>query len=68
MSTTAERPSPSYQVVVNQRGQYSIWPLGHPPPAGWRAAPASGTREVCLAYIEETWSSLVPLVLTSEPS
>jgi MbtH protein len=49
------------QVVVNDEEQYSIWPAHKSPPAGWRGVGHEGTREVCLAYIEEVWTDMRPL-------
>ncbi|MFD0531302.1 MbtH family NRPS accessory protein [Kitasatospora arboriphila] len=32
-------------------------------PAGWTAEGVSGTREACLAHIEEIWTDMRPLSL-----
>lgn len=56
-----EAPEAAYRVVVNARGQHSLWPAARPLPAGWQAAGVAGSRERCLAHIEETWTSLVPV-------
>jgi uncharacterized protein YbdZ (MbtH family) len=42
-------------VVVNDLGQYSIWPMEQATPEGWRSAGFSGPRGDCLAHIEEIW-------------
>ncbi|GAB3887249.1 MbtH family NRPS accessory protein [Kibdelosporangium lantanae] len=47
-------------VVVNDEDQYSIWPAGEPCPAGWRRTGTTGTREACLAVIEDTWRDMRP--------
>jgi MbtH protein len=52
-----------FQVVVNHEGQYSIWPSDREPPAGWSYVGRVGTREECLAYIEEIWTDMRPLSL-----
>jgi MbtH protein len=52
-----------YTVVVNDEEQYSIWPLGSPPPAGWREVGRSGSKADCLAYVEEVWTDLRPASL-----
>jgi MbtH protein len=44
--------APSYQVVVNNEEQYTIWPDGLELPVGWCEVGVSGAREICLAYIE----------------
>jgi MbtH protein len=56
MSTEQDDKTKLFQVVVNQHGQYSIWPAGRPVPDGWHAASGLETRERCLAYIEEHWN------------
>ncbi len=49
-----------YEVVVNDRGQYSIWPAGQEPPAGWRPVGVRGEKEACLRHIDEVWTDLRP--------
>ena len=53
----------SFRVVVNHEEQYSLWPAGREVPPGWRDAGKQGTREECLAYIEEVWTDMRPLSL-----
>lgn len=55
--------SDEYKVVVNQEEQYSIWPAGRDNPAGWSDGGRSGSKEDCLAYIEEVWTDMRPLSL-----
>jgi MbtH protein len=52
-----------YLVVINIEEQYSIWPLNRPLPAGWSQAGPSGTKEECLAHIEQVWTDMRPLSL-----
>ena len=52
-----------YTVVVNHEEQYSIWPADRELPPGWNEAGRRGTREECLAYIEEGWTDMRPLSL-----
>jgi MbtH protein len=49
-----------YRVVVNAEEQYSIWFADRPLPSGWDDAGTSGTREECLAHIDEVWTDLTP--------
>ena len=49
-----------FDVVVNDRGQYSIWPTYHAVPAGWEAVGVRGDRQTCLDHIEEVWTDLRP--------
>jgi MbtH protein len=52
-----------FTVVVNHEEQYSVWPVDRPVPAGWREAGFTGTREECLAHIDEVWTDMRPLSL-----
>jgi len=52
-----------YKVVVNHDEQYSIWPADRTIPLGWSDAGKEGTKQECLAYIEEVWTDLRPLSL-----
>jgi MbtH protein len=52
-----------YKVVVNHEEQYSIWPANRENALGWNDAGKSGTKQECLAYIEEVWTDMRPLSL-----
>ena len=52
-----------YSVVVNDEEQYSIWPDGRDVPAGWREAGFAGTKDECLAHVDEVWTDMRPLSL-----
>jgi MbtH protein len=52
-----------YKVVVNHEEQYSIWPQDREAPAGWRELDKQGTKDECLAYIEQVWTDMRPLSL-----
>ncbi|PWI42763.1 MbtH family NRPS accessory protein [Streptomyces sp. ICBB 8177] len=52
---------PPYAAVVNDEGQYSLWPVWRPLPAGWRDTGVHGEREECLAHIERVWTDMRPL-------
>jgi MbtH protein len=52
-----------YTVVRNHEEQYSIWWADRDIPEGWRSVGHSGTREQCLAHIEEVWTDMRPLSL-----
>lgn len=58
-----EQQSHPYKVVLNHEEQYSIWPAGRENAAGWRDEGTTGTREECLAHIEEVWTDMRPLSL-----
>jgi MbtH protein len=52
-----------HKVVVNEEGQYSLWFADRENPAGWADAGKSGTKEECLAFVEEVWTDMRPLSL-----
>jgi MbtH protein len=52
-----------YRVVINDEGQYSIWPAERSNPLGWNDAGKSGRKDECLAYIKEVWTDMRPLSL-----
>jgi MbtH protein len=49
-----------YRVVVNDEEQHSIWPADRALPLGWTAEGTVGTREECLADIDEVWTDITP--------
>ncbi|MET8234751.1 MbtH family NRPS accessory protein [Micromonospora sp. NPDC005298] len=53
----------SYRVVLNDEEQYSVWWTDRDLPAGWRAEGTEGTRDECLARIDEIWTDMRPLSL-----
>jgi len=53
----------SYRVVLNDEEQYSVWWTDRNLPAGWRAEGTEGTRDECLARIDEIWTDMRPLSL-----
>jgi MbtH protein len=60
MTNPFEDSDQSYLVLVNDEGQYSLWPTFAEVPAGWRVAHGSSSRESCLKYIEENWIDMRP--------
>jgi MbtH protein len=54
----------SFVVLINEEGQYSIWPPAKPVPEGWSlVSPTSSPKSVCLAYISTNWTDMRPLSL-----
>lgn len=53
----------AYMVVLNDEEQYSVWWADRALPAGWRASGFEGTKEACLAHIDEIWTDMRPLSL-----
>jgi MbtH protein len=56
----ADSDGTTYQVVINDEEQYSVWPAERALPAGWRAAGTTGTRDTCLAWIDDNWTDMRP--------
>jgi MbtH protein len=59
------RDTITYKVVVNHEGQYSIWFADRENPSGWSDVGKSGTKDECLAFVEEVWTDMRPLSLRS---
>lgn len=60
MTNPFEDNDGSYLVLINDEGQYSLWPSFAEIPAGWSVAKAEDTRQACLDYIEENWTDMRP--------
>jgi MbtH protein len=50
----------TFLALVNDEGQYSLWPAFADVPAGWTVALAESSRQECLAFIEERWTDMRP--------
>jgi MbtH protein len=50
----------SFVVLVNDEGQYSLWPSFMHVPAGWTVVVEETDRATCLDYIEATWTDMRP--------
>jgi MbtH protein len=66
MSTSLSQSEAMYEVVVNQEGQYSIWPVNKAAPKGWTMVGKQGSKEACLAFISEVWTDMRPLSLYTQ--
>ena len=61
MSTNPfENDDALYHVLVNDEGQYSLWPNYAPVPAGWKQVLSDASRSDALAYVEENWTDMRP--------
>jgi MbtH protein len=59
----SDEQAETFMVVLNDEEQYSIWPAHRDLPAGWRSEGTRGSREECLARIDEVWTDMRPLSL-----
>ncbi|MFE7619108.1 MbtH family protein [Streptomyces sp. NPDC057496] len=50
----------TFHVLVNDEGQYSLWPNFVEVPAGWRTVVKDRPRQECLDHIEENWTDMRP--------
>jgi len=55
-----------FLVLVNDEGQYSLWPSFKEVPGGWTTVGPRGARATCLAYIEESWTDMRPKSLREQ--
>lgn len=55
-----EDPEGVYLALINDEGQYSLWPAWSEIPAGWTVAFGEGPRQACLEYIETNWTDMRP--------
>lgn len=45
----------SFRVLVNDLGQYSLWPASVPTPEGWRESVGPADRATCLHHVTTHW-------------
>ncbi len=50
----------TFDVVINDEEQYSLWAADRQLPQGWRKTGFSGSREACLEHIETVWTDMRP--------
>jgi uncharacterized protein YbdZ (MbtH family) len=49
-----------FYALINDEGQYSLWPTFAQVPAGWTAVHGPATRKEALEHIETHWSDMRP--------
>ena len=55
-----EDPDARYYALVNDEGQYSLWPVFAAVPGGWTVEFGEGGRQECLDFIETNWTDMRP--------
>ncbi|MFI9450700.1 MbtH family protein [Amycolatopsis sp. NPDC052450] len=50
----------TYQVLINDEEQYSLWPSEKEIPEGWRATGHRGSRQECMDHVDEVWTDMRP--------
>jgi MbtH protein len=56
----------TFYALVNDEGQYSLWPTFAEVPAGWEIVHGADSREACLDFIEKNWIDMRPKSLIAE--
>ncbi|GAB3580434.1 MbtH family protein [Amycolatopsis endophytica] len=57
-----------FYALVNDEGQYSLWPTFAEVPSGWRIVFGEDSRQACLDHIETNWTDLRPRSLVESES
>lgn len=52
-----------FKVLVNEEGQFSLWPANKQSPSGWQETSFTGTKTECSNYVDEHWKDMRPLSL-----
>jgi len=58
--------SGEFYALINDEGQYSLWPTFAEVPAGWTAVHGPAPRQEVLEHIETNWSDMRPRSLVAE--
>ena len=58
MTNPFENDNYTYKVLINEEGQYSLWPVFLDVPIGWNVVHEEASRHDCLQYVENTWTDL----------
>jgi MbtH protein len=60
MTNPFEDENGTYVVLINDEGQYSLWPEFIDVPAGWTTVHEPASRQTCLDYINQNWTDMRP--------
>jgi MbtH protein len=60
MTNPFEDENGVFHVLINEEGQYSLWPSFKEVPLGWTIAHKSDTRAACLEFVEQNWKDMRP--------
>jgi MbtH protein len=66
MTNPFEDENADFLVLINEEGQYSLWPAFIEIPNGWQTTGPRGERKACLAWIEQNWTDMRPLSLVRQ--
>ncbi|MEV6632809.1 MbtH family protein [Actinoplanes sp. NPDC051470] len=60
MPNPFEDPDGTFVVLINDEGQYSLWPTFMDVPTGWTVTFPENNRDACLEHINENWTDMRP--------
>ncbi|SDZ41143.1 MbtH protein [Evansella caseinilytica] len=60
MTNPFEDQDSTYLVLLNEEGQYSLWPADIDVPSGWNVVHTEASREACVEFIRSQWTDLIP--------
>jgi MbtH protein len=60
MSSLFDDPNILFLVVVNDEGQYSIWPQELKIPVGWTSVHGPSGRSSCIDFVNANWTDMRP--------
>lgn len=60
MTNPFEDENGTFHVLINDEGQYSLWPSFVDVPDGWTIVRNSESRAACLEYIDRHWTDMRP--------
>ena len=60
MTNPFEDENGIYHVLINDEGQYSLWPSFIDVPDGWTIIRKSDSRAACLEFINRNWTDMRP--------
>jgi MbtH protein len=66
MTNPFEDDNAKYLVLINDEGQYSLWPSFIDVPRGWNTVHGADTRQSCLDYVNQHWTDMRPRSLINE--
>jgi uncharacterized protein YbdZ (MbtH family) len=50
----------TFLVLINDEGQYSLWPGFAEVPEGWTVVFGESGRQECIDYVEANWPDIIP--------
>ncbi|MEV8433235.1 MbtH family protein [Streptomyces chartreusis] len=65
MTNPFDNENGTFLVLVNDEGQYSLWPVFAEIPQGWTTALGEASRVECLEFVEQNWTDMRPKSLVA---